>query len=197
MRRAGQLLGDGVADLGETRAHLIALLGDALGCRRARGFERNGDLFGRGAERGGDVVAGLVEALGQLIADRLDVARQTFVRAAERRAHLLAIGDDRLALIGEFGDQSADAPLALARRAIERGHFGAQQRFEFAGALIGFFDAVPQRRNLAADRLREADELLVRGRFRLGQAHRHLGDRIGRLAQVLQAARERGEAEKQ
>ena len=112
-------------------------------------------------------------------------------------AHAAAVGDDRLALVGHFGDQRANAAFVVGIGALERRDLGTHERLQFGGASQRPLDAVAHRGDFPADRLGQRGDLLARHRFRLREPQRDLGDRARRDAQFLQPARQGGEAEEE
>ena len=180
---------------GERARNVVAQAAKPRDARGAGALDRLRELLGRGAEQARRRRADLADAGGQLLANRLKILRRAAVDARNGGAHRFAIDENRFALIGEFGDQRAQAPLVLARGAFERGQFVADEGFQFRSAGEGAFDAVAHSGDFAADRLGERRELLARHRFRFGQPNRDMGDRGRRLAQVLQSPRERDEAD--
>ena len=174
---------------------LFAEAAQSRDARRRRALDRLRELLGRRSERDRRHLADLFDAGGELLADRFELPRRAALRGDDRVAHGIAVGEDRLALIGEFGDQRAQTPLMLTRGAFERRQFVAHQRFEFGRARERALHAVAHRGDFAPDRLRQRRELLIGHRFRLGQPNRDMGDRGGRLAQILQSPGERDKAD--
>ena len=134
---------------------------DQLGERVAGAGESVADFLGLGAERCGDAAAGAIDALGDAAARLFELFRQRIMGAGHRGADTLGIADDRFTFGRQAVDERADAPLILGIGALQSGHFGAHDRLEFAGARQRPFDAVAHRGDLAADRLRQGDDLSV------------------------------------
>ena len=197
LARFGEPGCDALADADDRDGDLRPFGGDALDRRGAAAVHRGGDVFRRGAERGGDAPPSLGQAIAELCARRVEVSGHAAVGAGDRIAHARAAGHDRLALVGHFGDERANLALVVGIGALERGDLGLHPGLEFGGARKGAFDAVAHRRQFAADRLRQGDHMLAGRRLGLGEAHRNLGNRPGRLVQFTQPSRERREGEQE
>ena len=160
------------------------------------------------AEGGGDQRAALVEGGRDALAgggrrrrrcagaDRLELGREVLVRARDRRAHALGVGDDRLALRDELVDKRADADLVIGIGALERRDLAAHERLELARPRERPLDAVADGRDLAAHRLRDRCDRIRRIGLGLGEADRDLADGAGEELHLLRAHGEhRGDVE--
>ena len=159
--------------------------------------ERQRDVLALFGERAGDALRHFVDLVGDQIADRGDVVREIEVHAGDGVAHLLGLVDQGFALIGQFGEQVADADFVVVVGALERGDFVVHQRFQLGRAGQRAFDAVAHGGDFAADGLADGHDRLARDGLRLGQPHRHFGHRFGDHAHVLGAAEHVGEHEEE
>ena len=197
LARAGQLAGNMHAGLRQASDDLVALRGQAEQDALAGLAERGGDFLAFGAEGLRDAHTGVADGFRQLQRRRRERVGEIFVRAGHGAAHLLGVEHDRLALVREIVDQSADATLVIGVGAFERRDFGAYERFEFAGARERALDAVAHRSDLAADRLRQRDHLFGRDRLGLGETHGDLAHGARGQAHLLRSARDDGEQEEE
>ena len=166
----------------------VAVAGEGPIQAVAGALQREPDFLALGAERDGDAIAGRADLLGEMRRGARHLRRQRVAGAVERRARIVGIENDGLALMREFVDQQADAALVFAVGAFEVRHLGAHDHFEFAGAGQGALDAVAHRRGFAADRLRQRNDLFGRDGLGLDQADRRLGHRLGDEAHLVNAA---------
>ena len=194
---AGQLAGDMHAGFRQPADDLVALRGQTEQDSLAGLAERGRDFLALGAEGLRDAHAGVADGFRQLQRRRRERVGEIFMRARHGAAHLLGVEHDGLALVREIVDQSTDAPLVVGVGAFERRDFGAHERLEFAGARERALDAVAHRGDLAADGLRERDDLLGGDRFRLGEPDGDLAHRTRGQAHFLGAPRDDGEQEEE
>ena len=147
------------------------------------------------------VIDSLVEALRMRVADdvagRADLVAQRLVRAGDRGAHALGMGDHGFALAAETVDQRADAGVVLGIGAFDLVDFGVDQRFELDGARQRALDAFAHGRDFAAHGLADHHDAVLGQVFRLGEAERHFGHRLGGHAHFLRAAHHGGEGPEQ
>ena len=191
--RARGLLACGLQALDQIAAAVAQLLHHVV----ADASERQRDVLALLGERLGDALRRLADLLADEIADRGQVLRQIDVDVADGGAHLLGLGDESVALVDEILDQPADADLVVAVGAFERGDFVLHQRFEFARARERALDAVAHGRDLAAYRLTDAHDRVVRHGLRLGEPHGDVGHRLCDQAQFLRAPGHVGHAEEE
>ncbi len=188
-------------DVGSERVqglvHLRALGGDFLDARRSGAIDRGGDIVRRDVERAGDALADIGKAFAEPFGNALEVGGDALMGVADDGTHPAAAGDDRLALVGHFGDQRANAALIVGIGALQRRNLGAHQRLELGGARKGALDAVAHRSDLAADGLGQRRDLLAGDGLRLGETQGDLRDRAGRDPEFLEPARERRETEQE
>ena len=102
-----------LARLIETAEDLLAMRGQRADQIFARLREREADFFGLRTERIGDAVAGAIEIFGQAAGGAVKLAGKGILRAADRRAHPLAVGEHGLALRRQFVDQRANPALVF------------------------------------------------------------------------------------
>ena len=121
--------------------------------------ERERDVLALFGERAGDALRHFVDLVGDQIADRGDVVREVEMHAGDGVAHLLGLADQRLALVGQFAEQVADAHFVVVIGALERGDFVVHQRFQLGGARQRALDAVAHGGDFAADGLADRDDL--------------------------------------
>ena len=188
-------LGEAVADARNRYGDLRPLRDDALDRGRACAVHGHRDVVGRRAQGGGEPLPGLVQSLAQTVSGCIEVPGDAAVRIGDRVAHARTAGDDRFALIGHLGDERANSTFIVGVGALERRDLGLDTGFELSGARQRALDAVAHRRELAADRLRQGDDMFARGRLRLRKANGDLRNRARRLAQFPHPARKRGEGE--
>ena len=81
--------------------------------------------------------------------------------------------------------------------ALELVDLGVDKRFELDGARQRALDAFAHGRDLAAHGLADHHDAVLGQVFRLGEAERHLGHRLGGKPHVLRAADHHGEAPEQ
>ena len=149
--------------------------------------ERAGDVGAALFKRAGDALGDLIDAGGDRIGNQRDVMAQIDLHAGNGAANLFGLADQIVALMGDVLQQRADAHLVVAVGAFERRDFVGNQRFEFAGARDGAFDAVAHGRDFAADRLTDGNHRVARGAFRLRKADRNLRHRLRDHPQFLAA----------
>ncbi len=183
--RVGELRHDVDAEGGEGFPELRALRRDPVDGRRAGAVHGDGDLLRGGAERCRDARADIGYAFAEALGDAFEIGGDAPVRVVHGGAHLAAVGDDRLALVGHLGDQRAHAALIVGIGALERRDLRAHERLQLGGARQRPLDAVAHQGDFAADRLRQRGDLLARHRLRLRQSQRGLSDRAGCGAQFL------------
>ena len=119
------------------------------------------------------------------------------MRAGDRGADTLGVGDNGLALAAETVDKRADARGVLRIGALDLVHFGVDEGFEFDRARQRAFDAFAHGGNFAADSLADHHDAVLRQVFRLGKAERHFGHRLRGNAHFLRAAHHHREGEDQ
>ncbi|GJD62862.1 hypothetical protein MPEAHAMD_3021 [Methylobacterium frigidaeris] len=174
----------------------------AGGCQGGRNrlaaiADRRRDRLAAGAERGGDPLAGTVDGRDDALGGGVELLGQVLVRALDRAAHPLGIGDDRLALRHQLLDEGADADLVVRIGALQGRDLAAHQGLELAGAGERPLDAVADRRDLAADRLRHGQDRVGGEPLGLGEPDRHLADRASDVTHLLGAHRQHGGDEEQ
>jgi hypothetical protein len=174
------------AALAQLRDHIVADLA-----------ELHGDVFAALGQRMGDPHRRLVDLLADEVADRRQILGQIDLNIVDRRAYLLGLSDQRVALAGEFLKQSANPDLVVAIGAFEGCDLALHQRFEFARARQGAFDAVAHRRDFTADRLADGHDGIPRHALGLGKPHGDPRHRLRDQAQFLGAPRHMGDAEKE
>ena len=172
------------AALAQLRDHVLADLA-----------ELSGDVLAALGQRMGDPHRRFVDLLADELADRGQILGQVDLHIVDRRAHLLGLSDQRVALAGEFLQQRADPHFVVAIGALERSDFALHQRFELAGARQRPFDAVAHGRDFAADRLADGDDRIARHAFGFGEPHRDPRHGLRDQAQLLRAPRHMGDAE--
>ncbi len=187
----------GLGGLGEGAGDFVADAAQAPDAFGAHALDSLDELLGGRPERGLRDVADLADLARDLDADGFQPLRRALMSLGEGDARGVARDKNRLAMVDELGDERAQAPLVLAGGALQGGDLGADQGFQFDGAVEGALDAVSHRRHLAADRLGERGELLAGHGLGLCEPDGDMGDRGRRLAQVGQAPGERDEAEQQ
>jgi hypothetical protein len=133
-----------------------------------------------------DDVAGLIQFL-----------LQRLMRAGDRGAHALGMGDDGIALAAEAVDQAADAAFIVAIGALQLVDLGVDQRLQLDRARQSALDAFAHGLHLAAHRLADHHHPVGRQMLRLGQPHGHFGHGLRGDAHLLRAADHDGEAEEQ
>ena len=178
-----------VAGLRERRDQPVAVTEELPLDAAAGALQREPDFLALVAERRGDAIAGRANLLGEMRRGARHLRRQRVAGAVKRRARVVGVENDRLALMREFVDQQPDAALVFAVGAFEVRHLGAHDHFEFAGARQGALDAVAHRRGFAADRLRQRNDLFGRDGLGLDQADRRLGHSLGDETHLMRAAR--------
>ena len=179
-----------LARLIETAEDLLAMRGQRADQIFARLREREADFFGLRTERIGDAVAGAIEIFGQAAGGAVKLAGKGILRAADRRAHPLAVGEHGLALRRQFVDQRANPALVFRIRALEIGDLGTDQSFKFAGAGQGPLDAIAHRDDFAADGLRQGHHLLAGNRLGSRKPHCDLDHRAGGQTHLLRPSRQ-------
>ena len=95
--------------------------------------------------------------------------RQVEVHAGNGGAHVLGLRNKRLALVGEVGEQAADAHFVVVIGALDGGNFVVHQRFQLGGAGERALDTVAHGGDLAADSLADGHHRLARQGLRLRQ----------------------------
>ena len=160
-----QLLDHIVADLPERHRDVLALLG-----------KRMGDAFGS-----------LVDLLADEIADGRQVLRQIDMHIVDGRTHLFGLPHQRVALVRQILQQSADPDLVVAVGALERGHLVAHHCFEFARPRQRPLDAVAHGRDFTADRLSDGDDRFACNTLWFGKPHGDLRHRLRDQPQLLGA----------
>ena len=149
--------------------------------------ERQRDVLALLGERAGDALRHFIDLVGDQIADRGDVVREIEVDAGDRVANMLGLVDQRFALVGQLGEQIADADFVVVVGALERRHLVVDECFELGGASECALDAITHGRDFAADGLADGDDGLAGDGFGLRQTHRHFGHGFGDHAHVLRA----------
>ncbi len=149
-------------------------------------------FLGEGA---GDPLRHVVDAVGDDVADLADLVGKAEVDAGNGVADLLGLADQGVALVGELAEQVADTDFVVVIGALERRDLVMNEGLEFSGARKRTLDAVAHRRDFAAHRLADIDDLLAGGGFRLVEPHRHLRHGLRDVAQFLGAADGLGEGE--
>ena len=182
----GQPVGDGI----DARIHRVeqmhAAFVDAVDQRVAGIGDRHRQV-GRRVENG---VADDVGSLADLVAQRL-------VRAGDRGADALGMGDDGLALAAETIDQRTDTRRVLGIGTLDLVDFGMNQGFQLDGARKRALDAFAHGRDFAADGLADHHDAVERQVFRLGEVEGHFRHGLGGNAHFLRAAHHRSEGEDQ
>ena len=167
------------------------------------GAERGLEIAGLGADRGLErrqILAGAVDDLGelQLLAGQLlDQLGYLGAELAERAGYLVRGVEQGVALGRQLLDQAADLALVLLVGAFERGDLVVHQRLELAGAAERTTDGIVHERDLAAHRLTERGDGLLRHAVGLGETHRDLGHRARAQPQLLRTPRHQGKAVEQ
>ena len=187
--RRADLVRHFVAGLRERRDQPVAMPEELPLDAAAGAFQREPDFLALLAERRRDAIAGGADLLGEMRRGARHLRRQRVASAVKRRARVVGVQNDGLALMREFVDQQSDAALVFAVGAFEVRYLGAHDHFEFAGARQRALDAVAHRRGFAADRLRERNDLFGRDGLGLDQADRRLGHRLGDETHLMRAAR--------
>ena len=170
------------AALAERQDHVVAGVAQRLGDVGAALFQRAGDRLGD-----------LIDARGDGVRDQRDVVAQIDLHAGNRRAHLLGLADQVVALVRDVLQQRADADFIVGVGAFQRGDLIGDEGFEFAGARDRTFDAVAHRGYFAADRLADGDHRIAGGPFGFGEPDCDLRHRLRDHAQLLAAPRQTGE----
>ncbi len=183
---AGHRLDHPVAGGGERQGHGLAAVAESRRDRLAAGAERRGDPLAGPVDRRDDALGRGVELLGQGL-----------VRALDRATHPLGIGDDRFALHHQLLDEGADADFVVRIGTLQGRDLAAHQGLELAGAGERPLDAIADRRDLAADRLRHGQDRVGGKTLGLGEPDRHLADRAGDVAHLLGPHRQHGGDEEQ
>ena len=156
-----------------------------------------GDVVRMAAEQNVHVNACLIDLFGDARSRLRDFAGNHFLRAGDRLAHAVRIGDDGLALGGEFVDEGAHAPLVVRIGAFEVGDFVMHHQFEFAGARQSALDAIAHGGDLAANRLRENHHLLGGEAVGVGKPDRHFTHGARRMAHFLNPLGQGGDHEEE
>ena len=175
----------------ETRDDLVAASGEMGDERLAGARERHADLFALGPEGCRHARARVRDALRDEVARLRQIARKMVLRARNRHAHAVGVREDGFALGGQFVDELAHPPLVVGIGALEVRHLGAHHGLEFAGARERALDPVAHGRHLAADRLRQGDDLLGDIGVGVGEAQRHLRHRARGETHFEDAPRQR------
>ena len=172
------------AALAQLRDHIVADLA-----------ELGRDALTALRQRMGDPHRRVIDLLADEFADRGQILGQVDLHIVDRRAHLLGLPNQRIALAGEFLQQRADPHFIVAIGAFKCRHFALHQRFELAGARECPFDAVAHGRDFAADRLADGDDRIPRHALGLAKPHRDPRHRLRDEAKLLGAPRHMGDAE--
>ena len=189
--RGGKPVGHVSRGAAEAARNVRAVLADE-GRGRSTGVGHGiGDVAALEAERIGDMEACVGDARRQPLGDGIEVARQGLVSTRYGAPHPVCVRDDRFPLVDELVDHRAHPALVVGVGPFETGDFVAHEIFEFPRTGKGAFDAVTHGGHLAADRMREVDDLLGRYRFRLGKPHRDLGHGARGQTHVLGPAHQR------
>ncbi len=197
LARRREALHEVVALLRHALGHALAGLAQGRRDGVALAPEGRRDLVAAAAEGGGDALAGAGDGRHDALGGGVEFLGQGLVRALDRAAHPLGIGDDGFALRDQFLDQGADADLVVRIGPLQGRDLAAHQRFEFARAGEGPLDAVADRRHLAPDRLGHGQHGVGRESLGLGEPDRHVAHRTRDEAHLLGAHRQHGGDEEQ
>ena len=189
--------GDLVADRGETGRHVGAAGVDLSDQRIPRAGQGQADFLALHAERRRDASSGFADAQRHAVARLLEFLRKGFLRIGDGGAHPVGVGQNRLALGGEFVDELAHAPLVVGVGPLEIGDFRPDHGFKFAGARQRALQPVAHGGDFAADGLRQSDDLVGGERLRIGEPEGHFRHGAGRVPHFARAARERRGDEKE
>ncbi len=137
--------------------------------------QRQCDVLTFFRQRPGDALRDFIDFVGDKIADRRNIVREVKVNAGNRIAYLLGLVDEGFPLIGQLGQQIADADLIVIVGALERRDLVVHQSFKFRGAGERAFDAVAHGSDLSANGLSDRDYGLARDRLRLCKSHCDFG----------------------
>ena len=193
----------GLADLQEAAAHalagvrqaldqLVAAPGHQVDDPVARVAQGSRDGRAAGVERPGHALAGAGQRHDDPLGRAFQLLAQALVRAGDRAAHALGVGDDGFPLGDQFLDQGADADLVVGIGPLQRGDLAADQGLQLAGPGERTLDAVADRGDFPAHGLRHGQDGIGGEAFGLGQAHRDLADRAGDEAHLLGPGRQHG-----
>ena len=105
------------------------------------------------------------------------------------------MGDDGVALVAEFLNETADADFVIRVTALERVDFGMDEGLELGGASDRALDAFVHRGDLAAHGLADSHDFVGGNGFRLGKAQRDFCHRTGGRAHFAGAGHHDGKGE--
>jgi len=202
--RGGELL----AGLRDARAHFVGDAAEALHQFLApRGHvvddlfagaaQSGGDVFATAFDRAADTVAGGGNRLDDALGGLVEILREGLVRAGDRPADALGIGDDRLPLGDQLVDQRTDADFIVGIGALQCRDFAAHQRFELTRTGQRPLDTVTDGGDFAAHGLRNGQNRIGREALGLRQTHGDFAHRPRDQLHFLGADRENGGGEEE
>jgi hypothetical protein len=188
-------IGENVVGTAHLAGEFLQARGERFVDRRAAIVEARDQRFTGIVDRDREIRGCILDAVADQVGGTRQLVLELFVGACNGCAQPFGVGDDPLALVAQIGEQRADANLVVGIGALEFGHLGLHQRFEFGGARDRAFDAFAHRGDFAPDGLADIDDAFLGEVFRFGEPQRDLAHRARGQAHFLRAAQQRSDAE--